>query len=105
MATTDDRNDPGLSRIGPDGMQETYLVLSDAERAQGFTRPYRDTYVHLSCGTRTTMGRPIAETYARDPRFYGGTFCAGCHTHRPVGEDGEFVWVENGAQTDLKVGT
>ncbi|MDB5358813.1 MAG: hypothetical protein JWO51_110 [Rhodospirillales bacterium] len=44
------------------------------------------------CGTVTTMGQALAETYARDPKFYGGTFCAGCGTHFPVGEKGEFVW-------------
>lgn len=41
------------------------------------------------CGTTTTMGVAIAETYARDPEFYGGTFCAGCRKHFPVAE---FVW-------------
>jgi hypothetical protein len=44
------------------------------------------------CGTVTTMARALAETYARDPRFYGGTFCSGCGMHLPVGEAGEFVW-------------
>lgn len=101
MSTTDDRNDPGLRKIEPDGMQEKYLVLSDDERAKGFVRPVRTRYRHLPCGTVTTMGRAIAETYARDPSFYGGTFCVGCRAHFPVGEAGEFVW----DGTDLKVGT
>jgi hypothetical protein len=92
MGTTDDRNDPALRNIGPDGMQEKYLVLSDAERNLGFVRPVRMSYVHERCGTVTTMGRAIAETYARDPKFYGGTFCVGCRDHFPVGPDGEFVW-------------
>lgn len=38
------------------------------------------------------MGQSLAETYARDPFFYSGTFCCGCGTHFPVGEDGEFLW-------------
>ena len=38
------------------------------------------------------MGEALAETYARQPDFYGGTFCASCGTHFPVGADGEFVW-------------
>lgn len=101
MPTTNDRNDPGLSRIGPDGMQETYLVLSDEERAQGFVRPVRRSYRHLTCGVVTTMGQAIAETYARDPSFYGGTYCAGCRDHFPVGAGGEFVW----DGSDQKVGT
>ena len=42
-----------------------------------------------------------AETYARAPGFYGGTFCIGCKTHLPVGRAGEFVW----DGTDERVGT
>jgi len=102
MGITSDRNDPGLSNIGPDGMQESYLVLSEEERAaKGFVRPVRTKYLHLVCGVVTTMGLAIAETYARDPHFYGATFCVECQDHFPVGADGEFVW----DGTDLKVGT
>lgn len=101
MGTTSDRNDPGLSRIGPDRMQEAYLVLSDEERARGFVRPVRSAYRHLTCNTITTMSRALAETYARDPKFYGGTFCVLCQDHYPVGENGEFVW----DGTEEKVGT
>jgi hypothetical protein len=103
---TDDRNDPRLGRGVDDepigGQHEVYLVLSDEERAKGFVRPYRDKYVHLTCGAVTMMGRPIAETYARDPHFYGATFCVRCDMHRPVGEHGEFVWDDGSGQ---KVGT
>lgn len=74
------------------GQQEGYVVLSDEERAKGFVRPVRQSYVHDKCGVKTTMGLALAETYARDPHFYSGTFCCGCGTHFPVGEDGEFVW-------------
>jgi hypothetical protein len=45
--------------------------------------------IDKGCGVRTTMGLSLAETYARDPGFYGGTFCCGCGTHLPVDE---FVW-------------
>lgn len=45
------------------------------------------------CGTVTTMGRELSETYARNPHFYGATYCAGCHMHRPVEE---FVWTTDG---------
>lgn len=83
------------------GQQKGYVVLSEAERAKGFVRPVRQSYRHLTCGTVTTMSLAIAETYARDPKFYGATFCAGCRTHRPVGEEGEFVW----DNTSDKVGT
>lgn len=74
MATTSDPADPRLTRgadTEPVGQAEAYLVLSDEERAAGFVRPVRDTYRHLVCGTTTTMARSIAETYARDPHFYG----------------------------------
>lgn len=102
VGITSDRNDPGLRKIEPDtGMQESYLVLSDEERAKGFVEPVRYRYVHLKCGKSTTMGQAIAETYARNPEFYGGTYCAHCKTHFPVGENGEFIWYG----TIQKVGT
>lgn len=41
------------------------------------------------CGTATKMHISIAETYARNPKFYGATFCCGCGTHINVNE---FVW-------------
>ena len=84
-------------------------MLSDEERAKGFVRPVRRTYVHVrgitqqgrsqhptaGCGAATTMSVPLAETYARDPKFYGATYCVGCHMHLPVSEfdwdDGEKV--------------
>lgn len=87
--------------LRPDGQQKEYLALSEEERAKGFVRPVRLSYRHLTCGTVTTMARALAETYARDPKFYGGTFCCGCGAHLPVGEAGEFVW----DGTEEKVGT
>lgn len=85
----------------PSGQQKGYIVLSAEERAKGFVRPLRAAYLHSRCGTTTTMGRSIAETYARDPKFYDGTFCVSCGKHFPVGADGEFTW----AGTTEKVGT
>lgn len=129
-----------------DGQQRGYVVLSEEERAKGFVRPVRRTYLHVGarprypvrdltpeeaeryatlgyvkfeqyppemaprtgrfwtardlrsgCNCSTTMGQAIAETYARNPTFYGGTFCANCGSHFPVGESGEFVW-EDGSR-------
>lgn len=94
MSTTDDRNDPCLEVIGDDGMQACYLVLSEEERLKGYVRPVRASYRHLTCHTVTTMGRQIAETYAADPTFYGGTYCAFCKDHYPVGPEGEFEWLD-----------
>lgn len=81
---------PDHREINPvTGMQKAYVVLSDEERAKGFVRPVREKYVHQKCGVVTVMGRSLAETYARDPSFYNGTFCAGCRTHFPLAE---FRW-------------
>jgi hypothetical protein len=87
------------------GLQKGYLVLTEAERAKGFVRPVRDSYRHLRCGNLTTMSIDIAETYARDPGFYTGTFCVTCRGHFPVGEYGRFVWIENDGSDGSKVGT
>lgn len=105
MGITDDRNDPCLNETLPDGQQACYLVLSDEERKKGFVRPLRRAYKHLHCGTVTSMGGPLAETYARDPFFYGATFCVACRGHFPVGKHGEFAWIENNEATDILVGT
>ena len=57
--------------------------------------------VGKGCGAITSMGTALCETYARQPEFYGSTFCATCCTHLPVGKDGEFVWLD----TTQRVGT
>ena len=69
---------------------EEYPEGSDA--LGSFWTQQRLDDVGKGCGTCTTMGQAIAETYARDPRFYGATYCCGCNMHRPVGAQGEFVW-------------
>lgn len=104
-----DRNARTLANGGPvsddhreinpaTGQQKDYVVLSAEERAKGFVRPVRRTYTHLKCGTTTTISIPIAETYARDPAFYSGTFCCNCREHKPLNE---FVWTG----TDEQVGS
>lgn len=94
------------------GLQKDYVVLNAQERANGWVRPYREKYVHTgkgahwngpvlikygttangarqACGALTKMSRPIAETYAKDPTFYSGTYCVGCKAHWPLDE---FTW-------------
>jgi hypothetical protein len=97
MALTDDPTDPRLQHyVGPEepGPQaDVYLVLSDEERAKGWVRPYRDTYEHEACGSITRMGTALSETYARDPKFYGATYCCVCRAHFPVRE---FRWTDDG---------
>lgn len=102
MGITTDPNDPRIPR-GPHDetpvpQAEVYLVLSEEERAKGFVRPYRDSYVHQTCGVVTKMGRELSETYARNPKFYSGTYCVGCKMHRPLNE---FRW----DKTDEEVGS
>jgi hypothetical protein len=43
------------------------------------------------CGTTTTMHRTLAETWARDIKFYGATYCVSCYKHLPVDE---FTWLD-----------
>lgn len=76
------------------GQQHDYIILNDEERSKGFVRPVRQVYSHVTCGITTQMGLSIAETYARDPKFYGATFCTFCKNHFPVSE---FRW-EDGSE-------
>jgi hypothetical protein len=89
----------------PSGQQKGYIVLTESERAKGFVRPFRNAYRHATCGKIMTMSREIAETYARDPALYSGTFCTTCRGHFPVGEGGEFTWYEMDGREGPKVGT
>ncbi len=149
MALTTDPQDPRLGKGADDKpvpQNEVYLILSDEERAKGFVRPFRNSYIHTGkqikgtpelltgkakedygdhfvafaknpdyphkdsytgiyltqkewdtfkdgfaggCGALTRMAKEISETYARDPKFYGATYCMGCKMHLPVEE---FTW-------------
>jgi hypothetical protein len=117
LCTTDGRppEEARASQTNETGQHPSYIVLCAEERAKGFVRPYRDAYKHVGpltqlvndagedthlvrsggCGRVTTMGRALSETYARDPSFYGATFCVTCNQHFPVAE---FVWTADGAQ-------
>lgn len=109
--------------VGPPGPKYPLRDLTDDEEARqgkGYYAKYEEyppefaphvgrywTQANLDrakkgpCHGVTTMGRAIAETYARDPFYYGSTFCGACGAHYPVGPDGEFVW----HGTDERVGT
>lgn len=98
--------------LKPNGQQKDYIVLSAEERSKGFVRPVRTKYIHVGvggteaklrdrgCGVETRMGQSIAETYARNPKFYSGTFCTGskCKAHFPLDE---FIW----SDTNERVGS
>jgi len=49
--------------------------------------------VGKGCGVETGMGEKLSATYARNPTFYGATYCVGCQAHFPVTE---FVWSADG---------
>lgn len=146
MSLTTDPKDPKLieGQKNETGQHEIYLVLSEEERAKGFVRPVRKSYIHIGryvdlyggtiepldekdrfspnkvaflrypesespcvgkyltqeefenmgkniggCNGVTSMGIALAETYARDPKFYTATYCGHCGKHLPVNE---FVW-------------
>lgn len=92
MSVTTDEFDVRLTHdvdAVPVKQAEVYLVLSAESRANGFVRPVRKTYFHTTCSTSTTMGQDIAETYAREPKFYSGTYCVNCQKHLLVKE---FKW-------------
>lgn len=95
---TTDPSDPRLghgSDERPVAQHDAYLVLSDEERAKGFIRPVRSSYIHQACGAVTRMSRELAETYAREPGFYGATYCCTCCKHLPLAE---FTWDDDGAR-------
>lgn len=89
---TEDPNDPELTHgvdSEPTPQASTYLFLGKPDTE--FVRPVRQSYVHTrGCGAETRMSLPIAETYARNPGFYGATYCVGCSRHAAVAE---FDWV------------
>lgn len=81
------------------GMQRDYVILSAEERAKGFVKPVRYVYTHNTCGDSTKVSTALAETYARNPGFYSGTFCVHCRAHFPLVE---FEW-EDGEPMDPKL--
>ena len=48
---------------------------------------------NTGCGAITRMGRELSETYARNPHFYGSTYCVECEKHLPIAE---FIWTADG---------
>lgn len=67
---------------------EEYPESESPRLGRYWTRAQLDS----GCGTETTMPLPLAETIARDPSFYGATFCAGGCGYRAVEE---FVWTDD----------
>jgi len=86
---------------------EIYTLDDDSAAVGRFWTQAQLDSVGKGCGSTTSMGQTIAETYARQPEFYGSTFCVNCGKHLPVGKDGEFVWEGTlqrvGTRADRKV--
>lgn len=57
-------------------------------------RFWTDDQLKSGCNSETSMSQAIAETYARDPKFYGATFC--CHCGKHIGVE-QFVWIDDGS--------
>jgi hypothetical protein len=65
-------------------------------------RPIRYAYYHERCQSITEMPAPAAETFARNPSFYGAVDCKKCFGSFDVDE---FLWVQDGKVIDEKVGS
>lgn len=85
---TDERLGYGVDSIQVP-QNQVYLILSEEERSKGFIRPIYTSYTHKVCNTSTSMGLELCETYARNPKFYGSTYCCHCQKHCLVSE---FIW-------------
>ncbi len=96
--------------VGPEGPRHPLRDLTEDEHSQydkfGYVKfePWDEGYSNVmgyfwtqaqldavgkACQQETWMGLDLAETYARDPRFYGATYCTMCQAHFQVAE---FVW-------------
>ena len=84
-----------------DGQFKDHWVICEEDRKKGHIRPVREVYIHEKCGTETRMPLACAETYAKNPNYYGSTFCCACKDYFPVGANGEFIWTDD----KTKVGT
>ena len=85
---------PLTEQEGKDYERFGYVLFEEYEPDDSCVtgRFWTQSQLESGCGTTTTMGLALAETSARDPKFYGATYCAGCKKHLPVGPTGEFVW-------------
>lgn len=93
--------------VNPEYVKYEEYPESERPRVGRFWTQEQLDSVGKGCGSVTTMKKDLAETYARDPYFYGATYCVTCSMHLPVGEDGEFVWVHptTGKDLEQRVGT
>lgn len=73
------------------------------EKSPALGRFWTQAELTSGCGSETRMALSIAETYARQPGFYGKTFCTHCRDHFLVEE---FRWLDSeGRMTDEVLGS
>lgn len=70
---------------------EVYPESESPKTGKYWTQEQLDK-IGKGCGTVTTMGQALAETYARNPHFYSATYCVHCQKHLLVDE---FVWTDD----------
>ena len=70
MSLTTDKTDENLNKIGSDGQNVTYLILSEEERAKGFIRPVRQSYQHVGSRPKYPL-RDLTDKEKEDYAVYG----------------------------------
>ena len=100
QCTTDGKPFDGGKSKRADGQHVQHVGICPNDGSE-YVRPVRDRYKCLICGVVTTMPKLCAETYAKKPDYYGTTWCCGCRGYFLVGENGNFVWLDD----NTKVGT
>jgi hypothetical protein len=93
-----DLTDEQKERFGDDWAKYEAYPESESPASGRFWTQEELGRIDNGCQMVTTMSNSLAETYARDPKFYSGTFCSGCGKHFPVDE---FIW----AGTNERVGS
>jgi hypothetical protein len=96
---------PDEVKLFGDGPEGYVCVEEYPEEMRPLTQKFWTAQeLESGCGATTTMGRALAETYARKPQFYGATYCTKCQRHPRVEE---FIWVDTiyWTDTDERVGS
>lgn len=93
-----DLTDDQKERFGDDWAKYEKYPESESPKVGKFWTQAQLDSIGKGCGAATIIAPEIAETFARNPHFYGSTYCTFCMKHLPVDE---FVW----AGTDIRVGS
>lgn len=92
MELTNDPNDPDLKVLHTTKQYKKTLVHHESERTPAkFVNQLRNKFRHLKCHQMSTVATSVAETLARDPKFYKELFCGTCQVYVPITE---LVWFD-----------